>query len=1804
MDSAGNLGAAGSAYTGTIDTSTSSTTVSITAVADDQGLLQGNLANGSSTDDTIPVYSLTLSAALGSGDVLRVYDNGQLIPAAQISGSGTSYTYTPASALADGSSHIITAQVMDAAGNLGSLSAPHTVLIDSVAPATSAEVSAVQDNIGLIQGNVANGGSTDDQNQVLNGTLSAALAAGETVRLYDGSTYLGNASVSGTDWTYTDTRTLANASTYSYTARVMDSAGNLGAAGSAYTGTIDTTLPNTAIVITKAMDDQGSITGSMINGAVTDDTLPVYTLTASLPVTADEVIHVYDNGIEVATISGTGVRTYTYTPVIPYPYDSTHSLTAAVSNALGNRGLESSAFTLTFLNGATAPANFANVTAITDNVGILKGTLADGGSTDDQNLQLAGNLNLALDAATGEKVAVFDNDIYLGDAVVSGTTWAYVDQRTLADGTNHVFSARVLTVAGTAGPQGATRTATIDMSAPDKPSFTLANDNGYDDVPNVDGITNDGTVNIILSHPSDTWEYSTNAGLNWKSGVGLSFVLPGNTHYAAGQVQVHAVDGSGNVSAPAFNSIPLDIDQQSPLVAISGPALMGSGSTYTITFTFNEDPGHTFELGDIDVVGGFTSNLTGSGLTRSVNFLAGPDTSASISIKSDKFTDVAGNSNKDGAEANNTLVIPVNNAAPKVAMTIGAGAATLAMKAGETATLSFVFTQDPGTTFTVNDISVVGGGNITNLTKVDATHYTATYTPPALTTGISTLNIASSSFANIVNLSNIDGADSDNTVTVSVDTQVPTVNITGPSTVVKAGETPTITFNFSEDPGTSFTVADVVVTGGGSLSGLAGTGTTRTAIYTPLANSITPVNFGIASNTFQDAAGNPNADGGELNNYFNLSIDTVRPTVAVSTSKSLTGEGEDLILTFTFSEDPGTSFTIDDIVLTHTGTATTGTFNGITGSGTTRQVKYLPDAGETGTTTFSVASDKFTDPTGNLNKDGADTDNRVLVNVDTIDPVAPSRPLVSDNVWPIGQTGTGVHDGNIGSGNGGLYGTRTDDITPTFYGNAGAVEANATVSVYDNGALIGSVVAAADGSWSYTHGSALTATTHTITIRQADLAGNLSVASSGFSLIIESGNIVVGSTSPSVGDNIDNSANATAYVYYMQGGDDTVRGGAGNDVMSDYGSLGQGADTFYGGGGDDTMRLGGADTSNDFFDGGAGRDMQNYEYAVNDVGNLKVVASDTVLAGVIAGNVTNIGTNKIGTDTFNNVEIFVLANGDDVFDSTQVSGAIGVVVYLYGGVDTVDTGMGADVVYDFGPYGAGGDDVHLGGGNDELYAGDNLNQNDTYAGGDGADAIWYNTQAPAGLVFNIKDDVVAGQPLLEGTITGADNGTDTVTGFEYYLGGRGNDSMDFSGITSTPLVLAGNDGDDVIKGSTVADIINASGTYGGGKDTISAGAGDDMLWAGSERNYSGALVASDDTFDGGAGFDILYYHSGGTIYTGGTASTQSITLKIYQDSTKTYGTAVGADIGTDSFTSFEQYSGGNANDTIIIDNTVTNAFLGPNNYTLLFGYGGNDNITGSDNASEYYYAMTTYDNGADTINLGGGNDTIRAGNENSVANDSYALGAGDDFLDLRFDAQVGGTITLSGTGTGTIVGYGMGTDSFSGVERIISKEVTDLFLLNTDYAAFVNGGATVGYGYLNGGSGIQDKVRLGTAINLDLTASTTRMFNVPWIDLSTTTTANSFIFDRADIIDLGVIGVAANGSGGWTGTGLDATREQVVVMGSAADTLVDNAIGANGWSLVAGTASFSGRTYNVYNNSAINAQLIVDQAIVQTGVLG
>jgi hypothetical protein len=67
---------------------------------------------------------------------------------------------------------------------------------------------------------------------VILGALSAALRPGERVQVFDGSIDLGSATVNGQQWMFCDTRVLRVSSVLSYTAYVVDTAGNLGPASS------------------------------------------------------------------------------------------------------------------------------------------------------------------------------------------------------------------------------------------------------------------------------------------------------------------------------------------------------------------------------------------------------------------------------------------------------------------------------------------------------------------------------------------------------------------------------------------------------------------------------------------------------------------------------------------------------------------------------------------------------------------------------------------------------------------------------------------------------------------------------------------------------------------------------------------------------------------------------------------------------------------------------------------------------------------------------------------------------------------------------------------------------------------------------------------------------------------------------------------------------------------------------------------------------------------------------------------------------------------------------------------------------------------------------------------------------------------------------------------------------------------------------------------------------------------------------------------------------------------------------------
>ena len=105
-----------------------------------------------------------------------------------------------------------------------------------------------------------------------------------------------------------------------------------------------------------------------------------------------------------------------------------------------------------------------------------------------------------------------------------------------------------------------------------------------------------------------------------------------------------------------------------------------------------------------------------------------------------------------------------------------------------------------------------------------------------------------------------------------IDTVAPTVTITSSRSALAAGQTASLSFSLSESV-TGFTASDVVVTGG-SLSGFTGSGTSYTATFTPLANTVTTGTVAVAANAFQDAAGNSNSQA-------SLSITVLRPPTTV-----------------------------------------------------------------------------------------------------------------------------------------------------------------------------------------------------------------------------------------------------------------------------------------------------------------------------------------------------------------------------------------------------------------------------------------------------------------------------------------------------------------------------------------------------------------------------------------------------------------------------------------------------------------------------------------------------------------------------------------------------------------------------------------------------------------------------------------------------------------------------------------------------------------------------------------------------------
>ncbi|EPK3138728.1 Ig-like domain-containing protein [Enterobacter cloacae] len=404
------------------------------------------LQKGDVTNDTTP----TLSGSSGvAGGTISIYDNGRLIGTTSVAGNG-SWSFTPDTALADGS-HNFTATVTDGVGRTSEPTGGFGIVIDTKAPDAASDL-LVTDNVGAYQGPVVSGDTTDDNTP----TLSGKAEPGSTVNIIDNGQVIGTAKVNpdGT-WSYTPDQPLANGA-HDLTTTVTDPSGNTGPEGSHVVITVDV-VPG-KVEITAVTDDTGSVTGSLSQGALTDDTRPQISGTAK----AGSTVTIMDGSNVLGTTTAGADGTWSFTPSVDLGRGD-HTFTATAKDPMGN---ESSSSSWTVTIDTDAPVK-PTIDAALDDVGSVQGNLANGGTTDDPTPTLSGK------AEAGSTVKIYDQNGLLGEVTAKADgTWSFSPVAKLPEG-EHRFHVTATDKAGNTSSASDDFVLTLDYTAPDASKVSI-----------------------------------------------------------------------------------------------------------------------------------------------------------------------------------------------------------------------------------------------------------------------------------------------------------------------------------------------------------------------------------------------------------------------------------------------------------------------------------------------------------------------------------------------------------------------------------------------------------------------------------------------------------------------------------------------------------------------------------------------------------------------------------------------------------------------------------------------------------------------------------------------------------------------------------------------------------------------------------------------------------------------------------------------------------------------------------------------------------------------------------------------------------------------------------------------------------------------------------------------------------------------------------------------------------------------------------------------------------------------------------
>ncbi|BBV29645.1 BapA/Bap/LapF family large adhesin [Citrobacter werkmanii] len=558
-DRAGNTGGVSSSFTIELDSIAPSIPV-ISTVQDNTAPTTGPITNGQTTNESRPALS-------GTGEIgatITVLSDGLPIGTTTVGANGT-WSLTPTDALSNGP-HTLTVTATDSAGNTSLPSNGFALIVDTVLPGTPV-ITQVADDVGPVTGNLNNGQATNDTQPTLTGTAEA----NSTVKIYDNGTFIGSTTADGTGaWSFTPPA-LGNGN-HALTATATDAAGNVSPTSAGFNIVVDTVAPLAPTII-QAFDDVLPGTGTLSNGAFTNDTRPLLNGSAE----AGARVAIYDNGTLLATVTAAIDGTWEYLPATLG--NGQHVFTAIATDAAGNISPASSGFTI---NVDTLAPTTPILVSVVDDVagGVFNAVLSNGQLTNDARPTLNGT------AEAGSTVSIYDGSTLLGTALVqSNNSWSFTPTTPLASG-SHTFTVTATDAAGNTSGATAGFSVVVDTTAPTLPAISSI----IDDVgPNTGAIGNNQPTND--ARPTLTGTTEANARIDiYDNGIFVisvtadgsgnwSYTPPTELAQGPHSFTITATDSAGNTSGTSAPAA-IVVDTVAPGIP-GGLSVNATGTTLT-----------------------------------------------------------------------------------------------------------------------------------------------------------------------------------------------------------------------------------------------------------------------------------------------------------------------------------------------------------------------------------------------------------------------------------------------------------------------------------------------------------------------------------------------------------------------------------------------------------------------------------------------------------------------------------------------------------------------------------------------------------------------------------------------------------------------------------------------------------------------------------------------------------------------------------------------------------------------------------------------------------------------------------------------------------------------------------------------------------------------------------------------------------------------------------------------------------------------------------------------------------------------